>query len=74
MNKLDVYSDMLFESAKAIFEVVKNPELSDKNKMLIASANALTTTTKTAIQNEILKYKLDNSNGTVLKLLEKIDE
>lgn len=73
-NKLDKYSDMLFESAKEIFKVVKNPQMSDENKVLIAAINTLTNTTKTAIQNEVLKYKFDKTNGTVLKLIEKIDD
>lgn len=73
-NKLDEYSNMLFESAKEIFKVVKNPQMSDENKLLIAAVNTLTNTTKTAIQNEVLRYKVDNTNGTILKLIEKIDD
>jgi hypothetical protein len=73
-NRLDEYSNMLFESAKEVFKVIKNPKMSEENKVLLASVNALTNATKTAIQNEILRYKVDNTNGTLLKLIEKIDD
>lgn len=73
-NKLDKYSDMLFESAKEVFKVIKNPKMTDENKVLLASVNALTNATKTAIQNEVLKCRIDKSNGTLLKLIEKIDD
>lgn len=73
-NKLDEYSNMLFESAKEVFKVIKNPKMSEENKVLLASVNALTNATKTAIQNEVLRYKVDNTNGTLLKLIEKIDD
>ena len=73
-NNLDEYSNMLFESVKEVFKVIKNPKMTDENKVLLASVNALTNATKTAIQNEILRYKVDNTNGTLLKLIEKIDD
>ena len=73
-NRLDEYSNMLSESAKEVFKVIKNPKMSEENKVLLASVNALTNATKTAIQNEILRYKVDNTNGTLLKLIEKIDD
>ena len=73
-NRLDEYSNMLFESAKEVFKVIKNPKMSEENKVLLASVNALTNATKTAIQNEVLQYRISNSNGTLLKLIEKIDD
>lgn len=73
-KRLDEYSNMLFESAKEVFKVIKNPKMSEENKVLLASVNALTNATKTAIQNEVLRYKVDNANGTMLKLIEKIDD
>ena len=73
-KRLDEYSNMLFESTKEMFKIVKNPTLTDENKLLIAAVNTLTNTTKTAIQNEVLRYKVDNTNGTILKLIEKIDD
>ena len=73
-NHLDEYSNMLFESVQEVFKVIKNPKMTDENKVLLASVNALTNATKTAIQNEVLKYRIDNSNGTLLRLIEKIDD
>lgn len=73
-NKIEAYSDMLFECAKEVFKIVKSPDMTEENKMLIASVNTLTNTTKTALQNEIFKYRLDNSNGTTRKLIEKVNE
>ena len=73
-NNLDEYSNMLFESAKEVFKVIKNPKMTDENKVLLASVNALTNAVKTAIQNEVLMYRIDKSNGTLLKLIEKIDD
>ena len=73
-NNLDIYGEMLFESAKAIFEVVKNPSSTEETKILIASVNALTTATKTAIQNELLQYKLGGTTNTTLQVLGKVDE
>lgn len=71
-NDFDIYSDMLVASAKKIFEVIEKPEASDENKILISSINALTTTVKVAIQNEVLKYRLDVSNGKVSTLVHMI--
>lgn len=73
-NHLDEYSNMLFESVQEVFKVIKNPKMTDENKVLLASVNALTNATKTAIQNEVLKYRIDKSNGTLLRLIEKIDD
>ena len=73
-NHLDEYSNILFESVQEVFKVIKNPKMTDENKVLLASVNALTNATKTAIQNEVLKYRIDKSNGTLLRLIEKIDD
>ena len=62
------------EITHAANEIIKNPTVTDENKLLIAAVNTLTNTTKTAIQNEVLRYKVDNTNGTILKLIEKIDD
>jgi hypothetical protein len=73
-NNLNEYSDMLFEAAKEVFKIIKNPEANDENKIIIASVNALTTTTKMAIQNEVLKYRINNANGTMRQMIEKVNE
>lgn len=68
------YSKMLLETAKRVYEVVKKPEMTDENKIIIASANTLAQTTKTAIQLELLQYKATYTKGNTSQLIHMVNE
>lgn len=71
---MNEYSKMLLESAKRVYEVVKKPKMTDENKMLIASANTLAQTTKTAIQLELLQYKSDITGRNTTQMIHKVNK
>lgn len=70
---LNEYSNMLLDSAKAVYEVIKKPKMSDKNKVIIAAANTLSQTAKAAIQIEVLQYKVDRTAGNTTQLIHRIN-
>jgi predicted Mrr-cat superfamily restriction endonuclease len=69
---LNEYREMLLDSAKEVYKVIKNPKCADKNKMLIASANTLAQTVKTAVQVEVLQYKAIMTAGNTTQLINKV--
>ena len=66
------YSKMLLESAKQVYNIIQKPAMTDENKMLIASANTLAQTTKTAIQLELLALRKENSFNQANILIDRI--
>lgn len=71
---MNEYSKMLLESAKRVYEVVKKPEMTDENKMLIASANTLAQTTKTAIQLELIQNNAYYSKRHTDEIIHKVNK
>ena len=72
-KNLQEYSDMLYLAAKEVCKIIKSPKMTSENKMLVASANTLALTAKTAIQTELLKYKIENTAGNTTQLIQKIN-
>lgn len=66
------YSKMLLESAKQVYRIIQKPKMTDENKVIIASANTLAQTTKTAIQLELLELRKQNTNNNINVLIDKI--
>ena len=71
---MNEYSRMLLESAKKVYEIVQKPECTDENKILIASANTLAQTTKTAIQLELLQNNAYYSKRHTDELIHKVNK
>lgn len=68
------YSDMLFDSAELVHKVLMNPKkyTTEETKIIIAGANTLAQTAKTAIQNEVLVHKLYNSKLHTAQLIHQV--
>lgn len=71
---MNEYSKMLLESAKQVYGIIQKPKMTDENKVIIASANTLAQTTKTAIQLELLELRKEKSFNQVSALIDKIGE
>ena len=71
---MNEYSKMLLESAKQVFNIIQKPKMTDENKVIIASANTLAQTTKTAIQLELLELRKQNTNNNINVLIDKIGD
>lgn len=70
-KNLKEYSNMLLDSARAVYGVVKKPKYTNENKVVIAAANTLAQTTKTAIQIEIIQYKASLTAGNTSQIIHK---
>lgn len=68
------YSEMLFDSAKLVHQVLTNPKkyTTEECKMIIAGANTLAQTTKMAIQHEILKVRLHNAKLNTTQIVHEL--
>lgn len=71
---LNEYSKMLLDSAKAVYDVVKKPKYTNENKVVIAAANTLAQTAKTAIQIELIQYKAKMTAGNTSQLIHKVNK
>lgn len=71
---LNEYREMLLNSAKEVYKVINKPKFTNENKMLIASANTLAQTTKTALQLELLEYRKVNASNNINALIDKIGD
>lgn len=71
--------EMLIDSANMLYDTMKNKNkyTTEERKILIASANTLAATCKTALQFEILEYRMNNSRnkciGTGLNISDAIN-
>lgn len=72
IEMLNEYSGMLLNSAKEVNKIIKNPKYTNENKVVIAAANTLAQTAKTAIQITVLEYKKNRTYGNTTQLIEKI--
>lgn len=70
---LNEYSKMLLDSAKEVHKVINKPKYTNENKVLIAAANTLAQTVKTAVQVEVLQYKADRTTGNTTQLIHRIN-
>lgn len=68
------YSEMLLDSAKKVSDIIKNPKCTDENKVIIAAANTLAQTTKSAIQIELLELRKNNTSNNINVLIDKIGD
>ena len=66
------YQEMLLDSARKVHSIIKKPQLTNENKIIIASANTLAQTAKTAIQIEVLRYKSKFASQTTTQLIHKV--
>lgn len=71
---MNEYSKMLLESAKRVYNIIQKPEFTDENKLVIASANTLAQTAKTAIQLELLQYKATYSNVNTTQMIHQVNK
>ena len=71
---LNEYSKMLLDSAKAVYDVIQKPEYTSENKVVIAAANTLAQTAKTAIQIELVQYKATMAAGNTSQLIHKVNK
>ncbi len=71
---LNEYSKMLLESANAVHKIIKKPKYTNENKVLIAAANTLAQTAKTAIQVELVQYKATSSTRNTTQLIHKVNK
>ena len=69
---INEYQEMLLDSARKIHNIIKKPQVTDENKIIIASANALAQTAKTAIQMEVLHYKSKIASQNTTQLINRI--
>ena len=70
------YNDMLFDSAKIIHTMLKTKHKGmtmEEAKIAIASANTLAQTIKTAIQAEVIQFRLDNTKGNIAQVIHSIN-
>ena len=70
---LKEYGKMLLESSRRVHEIISNPRYTDENKMIIAGANTLAQTAKTAIQIELLQVKSQKTAGNTRQLINKLN-
>lgn len=65
------YTDMLLESAKEVFKVIKNRKKYnlEETKILIASANTLQQTAKTYIQAKVFESKIYNTKANIQQVI-----
>ena len=68
------YSEMLFDSAELVHKVLMNPRkyTTEETKIIIAGANTLAQTAKTAIQNEVLMHRLNNAKLNTSQLVHQL--
>jgi hypothetical protein len=71
---LNEYSQMLLDSAKEVYKVINKPKYTNENKMIIAAANTLAQTAKTAIQVELVQYRASMTAGNTSQLIHKVNE
>ena len=71
---LNEYNKMLLESARKVYEIIQKPDYTEENKMVIAGANTLAQTAKTAIQIEIIQYKAGMTTGNITQLVHKANK
>lgn len=71
---LNEYSQMLLESARQVYKIINNPECTEENKMIIAGANTLAQTSKTAIQLELLQYKASYTGANTSQIIHKVNK
>lgn len=71
---LNEYSKMLLESARQVYKIINKPDYTEENKMVIAGANTLAQTAKTAIQVEILQYKAKYSGANTNQIIHKVNK
>ena len=68
------YSKMKLESARQVYGIIQKPKMTNENKVIIASANTLAQTTKTAIQLELLELRKLNTSNNINVLVDKIGD
>lgn len=71
---LNEYSKMLLDSAKEVYKVINKPKYTNENKVLIAAANTLAQTAKTAIQIELVSYKANMTAANTSQLIHKVNK
>ena len=73
---MDKYSQMLLDSAEAVHGIINNYKKmkTEDIKIIVASANTLALTAKTAIQAEILKNRMLHTQGNTSQVLHKLGD
>lgn len=72
----DKILNMLENSTSIVYEIIKNPNDRpiEEQKLIIASANTIANNIKTAIQYEILQYRVNNTNKRIEYTKDNINE